>query len=112
MTGGEEEEYLTVIKPSEMGLLNYIDFNTVIVHYAFFRQRDFLDKTNILNKYAKLIKKTYQENTSFLAIYDQIQTIYQVIENQGKGVKEKSFSTVIKKVLNKFLSVNHRLYDS
>lgn len=58
--GGEclmnDEEYYTVVKPTEMSLSNCILSDDIVVHYAFTDQREELDKTDILEKYTELIK--------------------------------------------------------
>lgn len=53
---GDEEEYLTVIKPAELGLVNAIFGSAITTHFAFFPQRNYLDRTNILSEYGDLLK--------------------------------------------------------
>lgn len=101
VTSNDEEEFMTVIKPTEMGLLNYIYCNTIVAHLAFFPQRDFIDKTDILDRYSKVIQLTYR-NRPFAKIHDEIQSIYQAIDDKHKTETEKgTFSAFVKKALNK-----------
>ena len=55
---GDEEEYLTVLKPAMLGKTNCIYGNTIVVHYSFFTQRDYLDSTDLLIKYEKILNST------------------------------------------------------
>src|SRR6266498_1741664 len=41
----DEEEFLTVTKPLELGMANCFYCNTIVAHFAFFSQRGNLDKT-------------------------------------------------------------------
>jgi Methyltransferase domain len=51
---GEEEEYLSVIKPSELMRPNCIYGDSIVSHFAFHTQRSHLDSTNLLESYASL----------------------------------------------------------
>lgn len=53
--GGDEEEWLTVTKPRESGRGTVVAGGALVSHFAFFTQREFLDKTNLLERYAGLI---------------------------------------------------------
>lgn len=50
----DEEYWLSVIKPNELGMKNAIYGNGYCSHFAFFTQRQHMDSTNILEKYRKL----------------------------------------------------------
>lgn len=52
---GDEEEFLTVQKPQQLGLSNIILGDALLVHFAFFTQRDLLDRTKLLSRYASLL---------------------------------------------------------
>jgi hypothetical protein len=51
---GDEEEYLSVVKPSELGRINCIFGNAVVSHFAFRTQRAYLDSTSLLQSYCSL----------------------------------------------------------
>ncbi len=51
---GNEEEFLTILKPSELNRVNCIYGDTVAAHFAFYTQRDYLDSTDLLDSYASL----------------------------------------------------------
>ncbi len=54
--GNNDEEYFSVIKPTQLGLANCINTDAIVAHFAFTYQRKELDKTDILLKYENLIK--------------------------------------------------------
>ena len=53
--GIEEEEWLSRTAPKEFNKNNAICGNSVVAHYGFRTQKKFLDKTNVLNEYKKLM---------------------------------------------------------
>jgi hypothetical protein len=53
---GDEEHWLSIVKPQSINKFNKIIGNTLFVHYAFFPQRNYLDTTNILNEYKTILK--------------------------------------------------------
>lgn len=55
---GDEEEFLSVIKPSELGRLNCIYGDAVVAHFAFHPQRKYLDCTDLLQMYESSHRQT------------------------------------------------------
>lgn len=55
----DDEEYFSVVKPTEMSMCNSIFSDVIVVHYAFTFQREELDKSDILQKYADVIKNGF-----------------------------------------------------
>jgi len=51
----DEEQWLSVDYPKSVNKMNIIFGNFVVVHYAFYPQRELVDKTDILNRYRNLI---------------------------------------------------------
>jgi hypothetical protein len=49
--GNDEEQWLSVDKPRELGRPNEINGQAVCVHFSFYTQRDHLDATDILEQY-------------------------------------------------------------
>lgn len=61
----DEEQQVSVDIPNRLGRKNCIFGEYVVVHFAFFTQREHLDKTDILEQYKNaLTKKTRQESSS------------------------------------------------
>lgn len=52
--GTDEEQWLSVDKPSQIKKPNIIFGDGLFVHYAFYTQRGYIDSTDILNKYKKI----------------------------------------------------------
>ena len=50
-----EEEWLSVVKPTDLGVPNAIYGDVIVSHFAFYKQRAHLDQTDILDKYRELI---------------------------------------------------------
>ncbi|MCX7641186.1 MAG: hypothetical protein N2Z20_00945 [Elusimicrobiales bacterium] len=79
---GDEEEYLTVIKPAQLGKVNLIVGNCIVSHFAFYTQREFLDKTDILSEYEYILLK----NSKFSDIFEK------VCEYKDFGIDENEFN--------------------
>jgi hypothetical protein len=71
----DEEEFVTVTKPLELGMVNCFYCDTVIAHFAFFTQRRTLDKTTILSEYAEIADNTYAENPCYLSVKNNVSEI-------------------------------------
>lgn len=50
----EEEEWLSVTKPTMLAVPNAIFGGAVVAHFSFYTQREHLDKTDILERYRRL----------------------------------------------------------
>ena len=123
---GDDEEYLSVIKPAELGLSNCIDGNTIISHFAFRPQRKLLDKKNILKRYGAFLRKSWADDHDMKKIDDEIQQIltdisarsreigmlpppYREIRKPGRIVKIfRNFSRILYNMNNKraYIEVN------
>jgi hypothetical protein len=55
VVGFDEEQWLSVDKPKESQQMNCIFGGFVCVHYAFYTQRAYMDKTDVLNLYKERI---------------------------------------------------------
>ena len=53
----DEENWLSCIKPSQISKPNIIFGDSLFSHYAFFTQRNYIDSTDILEKYKEISKK-------------------------------------------------------
>lgn len=51
---GDEELFVSVDKPKSINKFNIINGNVLCAHFAFWGQREYMDKTNILEEYKKL----------------------------------------------------------
>jgi hypothetical protein len=48
---GQDEEWLSCIKPTELGIGNCFNGDAIVSHFSFFTQRWLLDKSSILEQY-------------------------------------------------------------
>ena len=69
---GDEEEYISTLKPMELNKINCFAGNILISHFAFFTQRKVLDQSNLLILYEKMIDKTYSLNKEYMKIKKNI----------------------------------------
>jgi hypothetical protein len=53
----DDEEWLSVVKPTSLGRANCINGDAIAAHFAFYPQRKILDKSNILERYGIYIKE-------------------------------------------------------
>lgn len=91
---GDEEEYLTVIKPQELGKTNLIIGNAIISHFAFYTQREYLDKTDILSKYEEIILSS---NGKIKDLYLEISKIENI--NTTKNLKIRVSKNNLKRII-------------
>lgn len=54
VVGHDEEEWLAVVKPKQLHMFNSICGTALFSHFAFYTQRDHMDKTNVLQRYKKI----------------------------------------------------------
>lgn len=59
IVGNDEEHWLSVDKPKSLNKPNIILGEAIVAHYSFYVQREHLDKTDILVKYAELSKQIF-----------------------------------------------------
>jgi hypothetical protein len=86
---GDDEEWLSVIKPTELGAVNCINSDTIVSHFAFFTQREKLDKLNILERYGKYLHKEWEQNASMYAIDRIVQEAMNNVEEQKIEIMAK-----------------------
>lgn len=54
---GDDEEFLSCIYPTCQGLSNAWNGDAIVAHFAFFTQREQLDKTNVLEEYGRVCRE-------------------------------------------------------
>ena len=58
---GDDEEFLSCIYPTLHGMSNCWNGDVIMAHFAFFPQRDMLDKANILEQYGNYLTKEWNK---------------------------------------------------
>lgn len=99
---GDDEEFLSVIKPTRLGLANCFNGDTLTAHFAFYPQREVLDKANILERYGDYLHREWNNDPKMREIDRSIQTIMheiqqRVIEIQQTPSPYKTVPTTAKK---------------
>lgn len=56
--GQDEEQWLSVVKPRELGAHNVIFGGAIVAHFAFYTQRRHMDDTDILDQYRALTQES------------------------------------------------------
>jgi hypothetical protein len=79
---GDEEEYISTLKPMELNKINSFAGNILISHFAFFTQRKVLDTSNLLTLYEKMIDKTYARNQEYVKIKKYIFGMSGLVEDE------------------------------
>ncbi len=72
---GDDEEYLSCIYPTMKGMSNAWNGDAIVAHFAFFTQRESLDKAGILERYGQVNALQWHESGDCAAIYDAVQEI-------------------------------------
>jgi hypothetical protein len=106
---GDEEEWLSVVKPTELGAVNCFNGDAVISHFAFFTQRKKLDSLNILQQYGEYLHKEWQQDMVLRAIDQAIQEAMHEVEERKAEIMDmpdiyNSLTTpphICKKIKNK-----------
>jgi hypothetical protein len=83
----DDEEWLSVIKPTELSAVNCINGDAIVVHFAFYTQRKYLDKLNILDSYGTFIQNEWKQNTLMSEINQTVQMAMYEVERYSSPKK-------------------------
>lgn len=87
MVTGDDEEFLTLTYPAKHDLLNCFDCNTIVAHFSFSAQRQYLDKTDILSKYENILNKS--TNKTLIDIIKKTTDILSSINSQQQDINSR-----------------------
>lgn len=79
---GDDEEYLSCIYPTSKGVANAWNGDAIVAHFAFFTQREELDKMGILEKYGRICIESWNKDPMTKEISDAIQNIMQNVKSR------------------------------
>lgn len=96
---GDDEEFLSCIKPTLLGKCNCFNGDALIAHFAFGTQREGLDKMDILNRYGKLLHDIWSKDERMSAIDRTIQGMIKNVESKSEILNK--LPSPYKKVLQK-----------
>lgn len=72
---GDDEEYLSCIYPTSHGVSNAWNGDAIVAHFAFFTQREALDKMGILEKYGSCCIDSWRGEQRMKEISDEVQDV-------------------------------------
>lgn len=74
---GDDEEFLSCIYPGQRGLANCWNGNALVAHFAFYPQREQLDKKNILQQYGKYLAEEWGKDDVMKKNHQKVQAVMQ-----------------------------------
>lgn len=83
---GDDEEWLSVIKPTELGLANCFNGDALIAHFAFYTQRKQLDALNILDQYGDILREEWEKETPIGKIHKVVQEVLLDVEARKENI--------------------------
>lgn len=78
---GDDEEFLSCIYPTKRGMANAWNGDTIAAHFAFFTQRETLDRLGILERYGEYCLDQWKKDPQMKRISEDIQKIMVNLEN-------------------------------
>lgn len=87
---GDDEEFLSCIYPSQHGLVNCWNGNALVVHFAFYPQREQLDKENILQKYGEYLAEEWSKDDVMKGIHQKVQAVMQYCSDHKRELGKKT----------------------
>ena len=107
---GDDEEFMSCIYPTKRGMANAWNGDVIAAHFAFFTQREELDRMGILERYGKYCVSEWVKKPKIKKIYDDIQTIMSDIrrnahelENQPSPYRKIVTRPTLRHKLKKFI---------
>lgn len=111
---GDDEEFMSCIYPTKQGLSNAWNGDAIVAHFAFFTQREELDRLEILERYGNYCLDEWSKNPTMKVISENIQ---QIMSEIAKNIKEferhpspyrkvvvkSTFRSKVKKIVPKFI---------
>lgn len=79
---GDDEEFLSCIYPTLQGLSNAWNGDAIVAHFAFFTQREELDRMGILEKYGKYCIDSWNKDEKLKGISDFVQSVMKDIASR------------------------------
>lgn len=112
---GDDEEFLSCIKPTQLGKANCINGDTLISHFAFGPQREILDKCTILEKYGEILHEQWNGDAALHEIDCNVQSTLADIKSKETEYlalppvyKQIVHKPTFEKKIGKYLSANVR----
>lgn len=88
---GDDEEFLSCIYPTRNGMSNAWNGDALVAHFAFFTQREQLDKWRILERYGEVCCKDFMNSDKKSEYYETVQTAMKYVnDNEAELMKCQS----------------------
>lgn len=97
---GDDEEFLSCIYPTQQGMANAWNGDAIVAHFAFFTQREQLDKAHILETYGSICHEQWSKDETLAPIDCTVRTIMQEISQREEELmaRESPYRHVAQKV--------------
>lgn len=79
---GDDEEFLSCIYPTSQGISNAWNGDAIVAHFAFFTQREELDRMGILEKYGRFCLDSWAKDKTMKDISYEVQGIMNDVESR------------------------------
>lgn len=76
---GDDEEFLSCIYPTQRGISNAWNGDAIAAHFAFFTQREQLDKAQILEKYGEVCRSQAMTDSRLAESFSEVSRILDVV---------------------------------
>lgn len=88
---GDDEEFMSCIYPTKQGMSNAWNGDAIVSHFAFFTQREQLDRQNILEQYGEILDSEWRQDDAIRDIHLYIQRVMADIQaREAKLMAQKS----------------------
>lgn len=85
---GDDEEYLSSIYPTRHGLANCWNGDALAAHFAFFPQREQLDKAGVLQQYGKYLSATWKKDEKMGKVHRLVQEAMQYCADHEESLRQ------------------------
>lgn len=94
---GDDEEYLSCIRPTELGQMNMLNGNAIIAHFSFGPQNEELDRMNILQQYGEILKEEFALVPEQKECFEYEQALFEHIGNNTEHISKKTCPYKVRK---------------
>ena len=97
---GDDEEFMSCIYPTQQGMSNAWNGDAIVAHFAFYTQREALDKNGILERYGEINNRQWHTDKQRAKIYDAVQLVMNEIQAEEQELlgKASPYKRIIPKV--------------
>lgn len=97
IVSGDDEEFLSCICPALMKKSNCWNGDAIIAHFAFYSQREYLDKRSVLEQYGEYLVSKWRSDTRLYEIYHTIKDAMNFVEQNKANLPEAPYRQIIRK---------------